>query len=125
MTGRSVPEWIGKTPDTPVPPRVRLRVFEREGGKCHKCTRKIAAGEKWTCEHVKAVINGGANREANLACTCANCLPGKNAADVAEKAAVAKTRKAHLGIRRASRPIPGSRASGWKRHMDGTVTRRD
>ena len=30
---RSVAEWVGATPDTPVPPRVRLRVFERDEGE--------------------------------------------------------------------------------------------
>lgn len=29
MIGRSVEEWIGATPDTAIPPRVRLRVFEK------------------------------------------------------------------------------------------------
>ena len=40
-TGRTVPEWIGKTPDTPAPPRVRLRIFETFGGRCAICGRKI------------------------------------------------------------------------------------
>lgn len=44
MTGRSVPEWIGASPDTPVPPRVRARVFEAYGGICYRSGRKIMAG---------------------------------------------------------------------------------
>ena len=32
---RSVPEWIGKTPDQKVPDRVKVRIFDREGGVCH------------------------------------------------------------------------------------------
>ena len=121
---RSVPEWIGKTADTPVPPRVRLRVFERCEGKCGQCTRRVRAGEVWTCEHLVAIINGGENREKNLGVTCCNCLPEKNARDLAIKAFVAKKRKAHLGIRRTSRPMPGSRSSAFKKCMDGTVVRR-
>lgn len=121
---RSVPEWIGKTPDSAVPPRVRLRVFDRYEGRCGQCLRKIHAGEPWTLEHMKALINGGENRERNLDITCSWCLPAKNAADVAEKSAVAKSRKKHLGIRSTSRPMPGSRASGWKRKFDGTTERR-
>lgn len=35
-----------------------------------------------------------------------------------------KGRHAHLGIRKAKRPMPGSRNSRWKRRMDGTVERR-
>lgn len=113
MSARSVPEWQGKTPDTAAPPRVRLRVFEREGGRCHRCRRKIAAGERWTLEHVKALINGGANAERNLAVTCDWCLPAKNAEDVAEKAKTARVKARHLGIKPKR-----SGFRGWRR-MNG------
>lgn len=126
MTGRSVPEWQGATPDTKAPPRVRLRVWEREGGCCHRCRRKIAAGEGWTLEHVTALINGGANAESNLALTCDWCLPGKNAEDVAEKAVNARRRAKHIGAKPPPRnPIPGSKASGWKRTISGQTVRRN
>jgi 5-methylcytosine-specific restriction protein A len=124
MTGRSVPEWIGATPDTPVPPRVKDRVFLRFDGRCHACTRKVRPGEPWTCEHLKALINGGENRENNLGITCENCLPDKNAADVAEKSLVARKRAKHLGLKKAKRPFPGSVASGLKKKMNGEVVRR-
>jgi len=100
---RSVPEWIGKTDDTPAPPRVRARVFERCGGRCGQCDRKIRPGEGWTLEHLIALINGGRNAEGNLGVTCDWCLPAKNAADVAEKSKVAAVRQKHLGIIGAQR----------------------
>lgn len=119
---RTVAEWIGKTDDSTPPPRVRLRVWERCGGRCHKCSRKILTGEKWVLEHLQALINGGENREGNLGLTCCNCLPGKNAADVAQKSKTATIRKKHLGIRKPkSRPMPGSRASGLRKRMNGRV----
>ncbi len=121
---RSVPEWIGRTDDTVPPPRVRLRVFDRFAGRCHACTRKILAGERWTLEHIKAICNGGENAESNLGLTCSNCLPSKNAQDAAEKATVYAKRSKHLGLKRPSRPFPGSRQSKWKRRMDGMVVRR-
>lgn len=110
---RSVPEWIAVTPDTPVPDRVRVRVFEAKGGCCHACGRKIRAGDKWTCEHLVALINGGENREGNLGVTCLWCLPGKNSADVAEKSRVYKRRRSHLGIKKR-RTI-----RGWRK-FDGS-----
>jgi len=122
---RSVEEWRGKNDDQTPPPRVRLRVWERCGGKCGQCGRKIMAGETWTLEHVVALVNGGANAEGNLGVTCRNCLPAKNAADVKEKAIVYRKRAKHLGIKPKGRPLPGSKASPWKRKMDGTVVRRD
>ena len=46
MIGRAVEEWIGKTPDSKVPDRVKLRIWERECGRCHLSGRKILAGEE-------------------------------------------------------------------------------
>ena len=107
---RSVPLWIGKPDDTPAPPRVRLRVWERCDGKCGQCGRSIRPGEGWTLEHIVALINGGRNAEDNLGVTCDWCLPEKNAADVAEKARTARIKAKHLGIRKqpsfASRGFP-------------------
>lgn len=116
--GRDVEEWKGATPNSMPPPRVRTRVFDRKKGLCHKCGRKIRPGEKWTCEHLKAVINGGENRERDLDLTCCNCLPEKNAADVAEKSAVATKRKKHI--------LPTEKRHKWARrpmsrpHYDNT-----
>lgn len=121
---RSVAEWKGATHDSAIPPRVRLRVWEREKGRCGQCTRVIRAGEPWTLEHVVALINGGANAESNLGVTCSNCLPKKNAADVAEKAYTARVKAKHLGIKKAKHVIPGSKSSQWKKRLDGTVERR-
>jgi 5-methylcytosine-specific restriction protein A len=125
VTGRSVPEWIGETPDTAVPPRVRVRVFDRKDGRCGMCGRKIPAGKRWTCEHVKALVNGGENRESNLGITCDWCLPAKNGADVAEKSSVYRQRAKHIGVKPKGRPMPGSRASGWRKPFNRPAERRD
>ena len=120
---RSVEMWSGKTDDTPAPPRVRLRVWERCEGKCHRCGRKIRPGEGWTLEHLKALINGGKNNEANLCLTCDWCLPVKNAVDVAEKSKVYAIRSKHLGIRKRSR-FQCARSGPFKQKLDGTTVRR-
>ena len=99
---RSVPEWQGKTDDSAIPPRVRLRVWDREEGLCHRCRRQIPADDAWIIEHRLAIILGGANAEGNLCLTCSWCKPAKDAEDVAEKAASARVRQKHLGIRRES-----------------------
>ncbi len=112
MMARATQEWIGKSHDAPVPPRVRVRVFEAQHGRCHRCSRKIGAGEKWTCEHLIALINGGENRERNLDLTCDWCLPAKNAEDVAEKSRAYKRRKKHIGVKGRRRTIPGRKFDG-------------
>lgn len=125
MTGRAVPEWIGKTPDSPAPPRVRARVFERDHGVCVLSGRTIAAGEPWELHHVKALINGGENRESNLAPALRDKHKQRTALDVREKSIAARKRNKALGIKaKTSRPIPGSKASGWKKPFRGPAVRR-
>lgn len=120
---RTVEEWIGKTDDTPAPPRVRARVFAAHDGRCHRTGRKIQAGEAWELDHVVALINGGRNVESNLA----PILAGKphrekTAEDVAIKAKTAKMRAKHLGVypkpignaKLKSRGFPSARSAVWQ-----------
>jgi 5-methylcytosine-specific restriction endonuclease McrA len=103
---RSVPEWVGATPDTPCPPRVKLRIFERDKGICHISGRKIGPADKWDAEHIVAICNGGENRESNLAPALRDKHKEKTAEDVAEKALVARLRSRHLGITKPKRKWP-------------------
>lgn len=118
MTGRTPSEWIGATADTAIPPRVRLRVFERAGGRCEICGRKLGPADRWQADHIVALINGGENRERNLRVACDWCHKGKTAEDVAEKAAVYRKRAKHVGAR-IKRPWH----PGWKRKLNGEVVR--
>lgn len=114
---RSVSEWIGATDDQVPPPRVRIRVYDRWHGRCHCCKRVIRSGEYWQCDHVIALINGGQNRETNLAPACRNCCYEKTADDLAEKSAVADKRKKHLlpkGPGRGFRKSPPGFRFSWK-----------
>lgn len=121
---RSVPEWIGKTPDTKVPDHVRLRIWDREHGICHLSGRKIMPGDLWDLDHKVALINGGEHRESNLFPALRDKHRQKTAEDVAEKAATARVRSKHIGIKKARNPMPGSKASPYRKRMDGTVERR-
>ncbi len=111
---RSTPEWIGRTDDETVPPRVRLRIFERHHGICHIAKRKIRPGEPWQLDHIKALCNGGEHRESNLAPALVDKHKDKTKDDVAEKSEAYESRLRHAGIKTRSRPLPGSKASGWK-----------
>lgn len=119
---RAVPEWIGKTPDAKVPPRVRERIFLREGGRCHLSGRIIVPpGDLWDLDHKVALINGGENRESNLFPALRDKHRAKTAQDVAEKAVSARVRQKHLGIR----PAPTMRSAGFaKRPKQHSATRR-
>jgi 5-methylcytosine-specific restriction enzyme A len=97
---RELPEWIGKTDDAAIPPRVRLRVFNRMGGVCHLSGRKIMPGEAWDLDHIIALVNGGAHCESNLAPALRSEHRIKTAADVKLKAKSDRVRKKHLGIKK-------------------------
>jgi 5-methylcytosine-specific restriction protein A len=124
VTARSLPEWVGATPDSPIPPRVRVRVAMRAGRCCQQCTRPILEGDRGEVDHIVALVNGGENRESNLRFICRWCHAKKTLADVEEKSRVSRRLKRSLGIKtRSGRPIPGSRASGIRKRMSGDVER--
>ena|SRR5215469_7727736 len=122
---RSVPEWVGKTDDTPVPPRVKLRVLDSWSGRCARCLSTIVDGERWHCDHILALINGGENREHNLCPLHLHCHGDKTADDLRIKSRIARIRMKRLGLRKAKgRPMPGTKASGIRKKMDGRVEKR-
>lgn len=104
--GRATEEWIGKTANTKVPTRVEVRVFERAGGRCEECTRKLHAGDPRQIDHRIALINGGENRETNLQLLCGWCHKGKTKQDVAEKSKTAAVKAKHLGFKKPKHTWP-------------------
>lgn len=102
---RSVPEWIGKTDDTPPPPRVKLRIFERENGICHISGRKIMPGDKWEADHKVPLILGGENRESNLFPALVEPHKEKTKGEKKTKSKIADVRKKHLGIKTPKQTI--------------------
>lgn len=97
---REIPEWRGKTDDTPAPPRVRLRIFERHNGVCYLSGRRIAAGEPWDLDHIKPLCLGGENRESNLAPALRDKHKEKTRGDVAAKAKSYKARRRNAGVKK-------------------------
>ncbi|WP_245895185.1 HNH endonuclease [Devosia submarina] len=108
-----MPEWIGKTPDSKIPDRVKLRVREREKDICYLSGRKITTSDQVDYDHRIALINwtgeGHGNRESNIFPVIRDKHREKTRQDVAEKAKSAAVRKKHLGIR----PEPTMRSAGF------------
>lgn len=116
---RAVPEWVGKHDDAKVPDRVRLRIFDREGGICHLTGEKIdPVRDAWDLDHKIALILGGEHRETNLFPTKREAHRRKTAVEVAVKAKIARTRKKHLGIAKPKSSLSHPR---FRKLMDGTV----
>lgn len=109
---RSIEEWVGKHDDSPIPPRVRLRIFERADGVCYLSGRKIRPGEKWEIEHVLALALGGTHSESNMAPALVAPHKVKTAADRRMKAKNDRVSKRHLGIKKRRRTIPGRKFDG-------------
>ena len=97
---RTTAEWIGKTDDARIPPRVRARVFLAYDGVCYLSGRKIQPGDKWECEHVKALCLGGEHRESNLAPALVAPHKIKTKADRRAKAKNDRVRARHIGIKK-------------------------
>jgi 5-methylcytosine-specific restriction endonuclease McrA len=123
VTGRSVPEWVGSSPDAKVPPHVRLRIFERAKGICHIAKRKIRFGEPWDLEHVVALADwtgeGHGNRESNLAPALQDKHREKTAAENRERAKVRRKKSKALGIK-----VSSGGFRGWRR-FNGDIVRAD
>lgn len=102
---RRIEEWVGKTDDTPVPPRVKVRVFEKYDGCCYLTGQRIRPGDKWEVEHILALCNGGQNRESNLAPALRTPHKSKTRLDRQIKKKLDKIRKRHLGVKKRRRTI--------------------
>jgi 5-methylcytosine-specific restriction endonuclease McrA len=107
-TARSVKEWVGKSPDDwPPPPRVQLRILERQRGKCAITGSKFVVGDKKQMDHKIPQADGGENRESNVhwILTVAAHHPKTKAEAAVRKKVRAKAKK-HAGIKRVTkRPL--------------------
>lgn len=105
------------------PAKVRAAAFDRSGGHCEKCTAFLYTG-KFAYDHIIADSIGGEPTLSNCAVLCDNCHDEKTAKlDTPRAAKTKRQHSKHIGARPRSR-MPGSRASGLKKRMDGTVERR-
>jgi 5-methylcytosine-specific restriction protein A len=105
--------------------RDRLRIFELAKGTCHLCNGRIVAGEAWEVSHAVPLEMGGHDEDTNRFPAHKKCHRQQTSEIDIPMIAKAKRREArHLGARVTRNPIPGSKASGWKRKMNGEVVRR-
>lgn len=124
-TARALDEWVGKTADSVIPPRVKARIMERQGNCCSNCGNTFSAYLRPEFDHTVALVNGGQNRESNITALCDLCHAPKTREDVAEKSAVARKRAKHLGLdNRTKARVGGWQADRFKKMPDGRVVDR-
>lgn len=108
------------------PTKIKLAAWALAKCKCERCSVQIRPGNGPHYDHrVPDAVNGEPTL-ANCQVLCKTCHGIKTAK--VDVPAIAKTKRVLTGVARAerpkSRPMPGSRASAWKRRMDGTVVKR-
>lgn len=57
------------------------RIFAANGGKCHRCGRKLGPSDDYDIDHIIALENGGTDDDGNLAPCCEWCHVEKTADD--------------------------------------------
>ncbi len=109
---RTVTEWIAKHDDERIPDRVKLRIWTREGGRCHLTGKTIRPGDKYQFEHIKSLALGGEHRESNIALALDAPHKIKSAAERRQQAKSDRVRKRHLGLKKSGRKIPYRKFDG-------------
>lgn len=105
-------------------PSQRQKMFDDHIGICVICGFGIDHTERWRDEHIRPLALGGSNELSNRGPAHERCSMGKDKTDVRRIAKAKRQRSKHLGIKKQSRPMPGTRASNWKKSFSGEVTRR-
>lgn len=101
----------------------RTRIFLAHQGVCAVCGGKIV-GKAWDLDHGRALALLGDDTEDNLYPVHRSpCHREKTKADVARIAKAKRNETRQLGAHRSRSPLPGSRASGIRKRMNGQVER--
>ncbi|WP_375408045.1 HNH endonuclease signature motif containing protein [uncultured Methylobacterium sp.] len=119
------PEDVGTTPRGSLSAKRRLQAWERTGGTCVVCARRIdGLRERWIVEHIRALELGGADELDNMGPAHEACGGAKTRDDHTRTARAKRQKLRHLGALDTSRPFPSSRAGAFKRKVNGQVVRR-
>jgi len=108
------------------PARTYAARLEEYEGRCACCGIATGgpAGLEW--DHLLPLELGGSDTIDNLQPLCRGCHKAKSAKDIRDIRKAERQRQRAAGIPRQTRnPLPGSRASGLRKRMDGTVERRE
>jgi len=104
--------------------KTKLARFKHADGCCEKCGDKILTRAEY--DHAVPAAVGGGNDFDNCRCLCQICHAEKTSKrDVPQIAKTVRIVEKRAGVRKSkSRPMAGTKASGWRKRMDGTVERR-
>lgn len=97
-------------------------IFATHKGVCYLCTGKIGVGEAWEAEHVIPWEISRDDSDDNLRPAHVKCHRVKTARDRKDIAKVHRIEARHKGAKARRGPaMPGTKASGIRKRMNGTV----
>ena len=100
----------------------RLQEFN---GRCVDCDCKTGGSNGLEWDHIVPLAMHGQDEIDNLQPLCKVCHKAKTRTDKGHIAKAKRMDQRNAGIRRQpSRPLPGSKASGWKQKISGEWVRR-
>lgn len=108
------------------PKDVRIAAFRRANGRCEgRCGGRLYVG-KYHYDHVISDALGGEPILENCRVLCIACHGEKTShQDVPRIAKADRQLASFAGIKaRSTRPLPGSKDSGWRRPFNGPAVRR-
>lgn len=103
-------------PRRPLTQKQKEAIWIRQKGKCASCNLPFAPSRMQDDHHL-ARVDGGGEELANRRLVCVPCHRPKS---VREHKANKKAKRLRFGKAKRSAPMPGSRDSKIKRHLDGT-----
>ncbi len=123
LYGRSILEWVGRSPDSVPPPHVQLRVLLRQNRRCAITGRLKGKGEEFQCDHAIRLKDGGLNVESNLQMILVDAHKIKSAKERKAGKKVSKLQMKSLGLKQT---ISQRKAfqSKFKRKFNGEVVLR-
>lgn len=103
----------------------KLAAWERSGGSCEGCGRKLFPGDRREFDHR---IPDGLRKDnglENCQVLCGPCHDEKTPGDSRQISKAKRVKAKHEGAFRPKATLPGGKASGWKRKISGEWVRRD
>lgn len=107
------------------PASVKRRILDKQDNRCAITGLEFTPQDPPEFDHIVAIWLKGKNCESNLQAIRKSVHSRKTKTEATVRAKVNRIRNKELKLNKPkSRPIPGSKASGWRKRMDGTVERR-
>ena len=105
--------------------KTRAAAFLRSGGCCEECGAKLKTGEG-EYDHDKECWEGGDDSLENCRVLCKVCHEEKTGEAAGRRSKADRQRDKHNGTwKRKTKPVPGSKDSGWRKPLNGPAIRRE